>query len=61
VIIFLQALASTADGGQGFPRGGDDVLGGEAVLGEQGLGVGGGTEVLQGDEATAVTDVPVTR
>src|SRR5690349_12937119 len=47
VIIFLRAIGSTAGGGEGFPGGGGDVLGGETELGEQGVGVGGGTEVLQ--------------
>src|SRR3954464_12138392 len=59
VIIFLLACGSTAGGGNRFPRGSGDVLGGEAVLGEQGLGVGGGAEVFEGDDASCVTDVAV--
>src|SRR3954447_26895164 len=59
VIIFFLAFGSTTRGGEGFPRGGGDVLGGEAVLGEQGPGIGGGAEVFQGDDASCVTYVAV--
>src|SRR5689334_16291775 len=61
VIIFFLAIGSTAGGGQGFPGGGGDVLGGETELGEQGLGVGGGAEVLEGDDASCVTREAVPR
>src|ERR1700761_10238 len=61
VIIFLVAFGSCARGGQrGAGRGGD-VLGGEAVLGEQGPGIGGGTEVIEGDDPSCVTCEAVPR
>src|SRR2546425_9368059 len=61
LIIFFLAVGSTAGGSEGFPGCGGDVLRGEAELGEQGLGVGGGAEVLEGDDASCVTCVAVPR
>src|SRR3954452_5708016 len=61
VIILFLAIGSTAGCGEGLSGRGGDVLGGEAELGEQGPGVGGGAEVLQGDDASGVTGEPVPR
>src|SRR3954470_24809915 len=54
VIIFFLAIGSTMRGGEGVPGRGGDVLGREAELGEQGLGIGGGAEVFEGDDASCV-------
>src|SRR6478735_5366282 len=51
--------ASALGRGEGFPGLGGHVLGGEAELLEQHLSVGGGTEVLEGDDAAGVPDVLV--
>src|SRR6478735_2386393 len=49
--------ASALGRGQGFPRGGGHVLGGEAELLEEHLGVRRRTEVLQRDDAAGVSHV----